>query len=312
MKVITDISAFKTNRPAIATIGFFDGFHLGHAFLIEQLKAKAKKYDLSPIVLTFDQHPRVVLDPNYQPKMLSSLEERLSLLEQAGVEHCVVLSFTKELAKLSSYDFMQQVLLEKLGVKALTIGYDHRFGSDRENGFEQYVKNGQALGMKVYQEPPFIYDQQIISSSLIRKEIEQGTVSLANLYLDKPYSFQGKVIHGDKLGRDLGYPTANLQIEAQKLIPAIGIYAVLVKYQEKTYQAMLSIGKRPSVKTTDGSIRVEVHLFDFKGEIYGEDLKVYFIAWMREELKFKNLDLLVEQLDKDKIKAQKLLKNISI
>lgn len=308
MKIITDISQLDIPQT-VATIGFFDGLHQGHQFLVSQTKKQAQEMGLKTLIITFDQHPRRVLHADFQPKLLNTLQERLALIEKTAVDYCVVLTFTKELAQLSSYSFMKEILVEQLNVKKLLIGYDHHFGNDKQNGFEQYSAYGTKLGISVVQAPPFIIDQTTLSSSVIRRLIEKGNMVLATQFLGYHYFLSGRVIHGNKIGRKLHFPTANLLVDEQKQIPSIGIYAVKVEYVGVLYKAMLSIGTRPTIDPTEQKITIEVHLFDFNQEIYGEQIKVMFVAWVRNELKFDNLHQLEEQLKKDKDNIQEILKN---
>lgn len=300
MQIIS--SPFPTSFPAcVATVGFFDGVHVGHRFLIEKLKSIAQEEHLPSVVITFDTHPRKVLHSDFQPKLLTTFEEKLEQLSTTGVDICVVLNFTKEMSELSAYEFLKNVLRDLFHVQTLLVGYDHHFGHNRAEGFEEYKKYGEELDIKVvraerYSTPELVH----ISSSTIRKALERGDIELANRLLTYPYSFLGKVKDGFKVGRTLGFPTANVEpIDNDKLLPAIGVYAVRVKYNETFYKGMLDIGYRPTFGDSH-QLFIEVHIIDFNKNIYQEILKIEFIQRLRDEIKFNNVEELIEQMKKDK------------
>lgn len=284
-----------------ATVGFFDGVHAGHRFLIEELKEIAKKQNLKTVVFTFANHPRKILDANFKLELLTTLPEKLTQLESTGIDTCVVLDFCPEMAKLSAYDFLKSILQEKYQVKTLLVGHDHRFGHNRTDGFPEYKQYGNSLGMDVIQTTRFsISDIPQISSSEIRLALERGDIPTANRILTYRYSFVGKVMNGFKIGRKIGFPTANLYSEyLEKLIPPFGVYAVRVYWNNNVYKGMMNIGTRP---TLDNGYHtsMEVHIINFDKDIYNENIKVEFIQKIRDEVKFNNLDELVEQLQKDK------------
>lgn len=286
--------------PCVATIGFFDGVHRGHQFLIRHLVESANTEGLESTIITFDQHPRKVLQSDYQPELLSTLDSKLLLLSKTKVDNAVVLHFDKEMAALSAHDFMQKVLCEKLHVKKLFIGYDHRFGHNREETFEDYVRYGKELGMEVVQNQAFVLNDIHVSSSVIRSFLKEGEVALANLALGYPYTIIGKVVNGYHEGRKLGFPTANLDISHfGQLIPAPGVYAVKVRMENSVVwrQGMMNIGTRP----TFGGKRVtlEAHIFHFDGDIYGQLLLVSFVKRIRGEQKFDHPNELAAQLKED-------------
>lgn len=288
--------------PCVATIGFFDGVHRGHQFLIRHLVEAANPEGLESTIITFDQHPRKVLQSDYQPELLSTLDSKLLLLSKTKVDNAVVLHFDKEMAALSAHDFMQKVLCEKLHVKKLFIGYDHRFGHNREETFEDYVRYGKELGMEIVQSQAFVLNDIHVSSSVIRSFLKEGEVALANLALGYPYTIIGKVVNGYHEGRKLGFPTANLDISHfGQLIPAPGVYAVKVRMENSVVwrQGMMNIGTRP----TFGGKRVtlEAHIFHFDGDIYGQLLLVSFVKRIRGEQKFDNPNELAAQLKEDEL-----------
>lgn len=288
--------------PCVATIGFFDGVHRGHQFLIRHLVEAANTEGLESTIITFDQHPRKVLQSDYQPELLSTLDSKLLLLSKTKVDNAVVLHFDKEMAALSAHDFMQKVLCEKLHVKKLFIGYDHRFGHNREETFEDYVRYGKELGMEIVQSQAFVLNDIHVSSSVIRSFLKEGEVALANLALGYPYTIIGMVVNGYHEGRKLGFPTANLDISHfGQLIPAPGVYAVKVRMENSVVwrQGMMNIGTRP----TFGGKRVtlEAHIFHFDGDIYGQLLLVSFVKRIRGEQKFDNPNELAAQLKEDEL-----------
>ena len=287
--------------PCVATVGFFDGVHAGHRFLINELKEIAETENLKSTVVTFAIHPHKVLDPDFTPELLSTLSEKLVLLESTGIDNCIVLDFSLEMAKLSAFDFIKTVLLEKYNVQSLLVGHDHRFGHNRADGFPEYKQYGQSLGMKVIQATRFsTSDTPHISSSEIRMALHRGDITTANRILTYRYSFVGRVMNGFKIGRKIGFPTANLYCENQeKMIPPFGVYAVKVYWNENSYKGMMNIGTRP---TLDNGYHtsLEVHIIDFDEDIYNQNIKVEFIQKIRDEKKFNGLDELIAQLQKDK------------
>lgn len=287
-------------EPCVATIGFFDGVHRGHQFLIQQLVNTARKDGLASTVITFDQHPRKVLQSDYQPEMLSTLESKLLLLSKTEIDNAIVLPFSKEMAKMSARDFMRQVLHDHLHVKKLFIGYDHRFGHNREETFDDYVRYGKEMGMEVIKNEAFQIDGVNISSSVIRSLLKEGEVELANQALGYPYTIIGKVVNGYHEGRKLGFPTANLDLSHfGQMIPESGVYAVKVRMENSMVwkHGMMNVGTRP---TFDGKrITLETHIFNFDGDIYDQLLLVSFVKRIRGEQKFDSPEELAAQLKED-------------
>jgi len=292
----------KNLPPCAATVGFFDGLHAGHRFLIEELKATAKIQNLKSVVITFSVHPRKVLNFDFKPEILTTLSEKLTQLASTGIDTCIVLDFTITMAKLSAYEFLKTILKEKFNVHTLLVGHDHRFGHNRTDGFPEYKKYGEALGMNVISCLKYNTDtDNHISSSEIRNALKKGDVEFANRLLTYEYSISGRVIEGFKVGRTIGFPTANIEInDPDKLIPALGVYAVTVKWNSLTYRGMLNIGHRPTLENGN-NISIEVHIIDFNKDIYNQTIEVYFIRKIRNEQKFKNIDELKDQLLKDKL-----------
>ena len=287
-------------KPLVATIGFFDGVHRGHQFLIKQVCDEAKASGMESAVITFDEHPRKVLHQDYQPRLLSTLEEKLILLSRTGIDNAVVLHFDREMAGLSAHDFMEKVLRDRLNVKKLIIGYDNRFGHNRAEGFDDYVRMGHEMGIEVIQSQAFSLNGVNVSSSYIRKLIEKGELELANMCLGYPYAIYGKVVSGYQEGRKLGFPTANLDLSGSgQLVPANGVYGVKVRLQDSMQyrRGMMNIGTRPTFNGKNLSI--EAYIFDFSGDIYGQTLVAAFIHRIRDEHKFDSAEELAEQMRND-------------
>ena len=311
MKFIT-LSDPLPYQACAATIGFFDGVHRGHRFLIRQLAEHARKQGLASVLITFRNHPREALHAAYQPQLLSTYAEKCALLATTDADCCVTLDFTPELAGLSARRFMTEILKERLAVKTLLIGYDHRFGHGRSEGFPEYVEIGRSLGLEVLRTKAFSMGEAFVSSSMVRLCLAEGEVRMAAHYLARPYSLGGKVVEGFHVGHDLGYPTANLQPDdARKLIPKDGVYAVWVRMtagngEERAIKGMLNIGFRPTLG--NGTNRtIEVHLLDFEGDLYGQHLILDFIGKLRDEKKFRNKGELARQLRADESGARELL-----
>ena len=298
MQIIDNIPDLPL-EPCVATIGFFDGVHLGHRFLIEQVKELAKDQELRSALITFPVHPRQVMKSDYRPELLTTPEEKIELLKAQGVDYCIMLDFTVELSQLSALSFMKDILQQRYNVSTLIIGYDHRFGHNRSKGFEDYVRYGQQIGMNVYRAQACMIDDLNISSSLVRTHLLEGKIDLSTRYLGYNYSIEGVVVGGYRVGRTIGFPTANLDLrESNKLIPSDGVYAVRVEVKGCLYAGMLNIGYRPTLD--NGSKKsIEVHILRFDEDIYDEKIRLYFVSRIRSEMKFSGLDELIAQLKRD-------------
>ncbi len=308
MKVYKGLDEFKKLDFAIVTSGTFDGVHFGHQKILQRLREITKKNGGESVLLTYWPHPRLVLFPDQELHLLSSIEEKADLLSQHHVDHLVIIPFTREFANLSSEAFIKNIIVDKIGTKKLVIGYDHKFGKNRSGSFEELKKDGPIFGFEVEEIPKQMVENKAVSSTKIRKALFEGHVELVNEYLGRPYSLKGMVIEGDKIGRTLDFPTANIEVKFKhKLIPAEGIYAVKVLIGKTSYKGMLNIGFRPTLGGTQK--RVEVNIFDFDQDIYGKEIAVEFFYGIRSEIKFKNLEALKSQLQNDKIKALQILKN---
>ena len=298
-------------QACVATIGFFDGVHRGHRFLIRQLTRYAVGHDLASLLVTFRTHPRQVMQAAYQHQLLTTYDEKCGQLATTGADYCLTLDFTTALAALSARRFMAEILKEKLSVKVLVIGYDHRFGHDRSEGFAEYVEYGRELGMEVVRADAFAMSEVNVSSSMVRACLAEGEVGIAARCLTRPYEITGRVVHGFHVGHELGFPTANIQVEdSQKLIPKNGVYAVWVKGkiggEEHVWGGMLNIGLRPTMENGENRT-IEVHLLDFAGDLYGCRLTLSFVRRLRDERKFRNKGELVHQLREDEAMVRMIL-----
>jgi len=293
---------------AVVTIGTFDGVHIGHQKIIARLKEVATQHGGETVLITLYPHPRMVLFPDDNDlQLLSTQDEKTDLLSKYGIDHLVVIPFSKEFARLTSLEFVRDILADKIGVKTLVIGYDHHFGRNREGSIEQLRELAPQFHFEVEEIPAQDIDHVNVSSTKIREALLNGEVETAKQYLGHAYSLQGTVVEGNKLGRTIGYPTANIEIgDKHKLIPADGVYAVHVLAGNERFGGMLNIGYRPTV---DGEKRTtEVNIFDFERDLYGQQLKIEFEARLRNEQKFNGLDALKEQLAQDKVNALAALK----
>ena len=307
MQVHYDVNSLPVFQHAVVTIGTFDGVHLGHRQIIHQLKEEALQIKGETIIITFHPHPRKIVREGQSPvPILSTLIEKIALLEAEGVDHLVIVPFDEPFAAQSADDYVQHFLVEKFHPHTVIIGYDHRFGKGRSGDYHLLEEYGKQFGFVVKEIPEHILDEVTISSTRIREALLQNDVATANHFLGYPYFFEGFVVKGNQLGRTIGFATANLQIpDAEKLIPGNGVYVVTISIQHETFSGMMNIGVRPTV---DGTQRViEVNLFDFDRDIYGQIIKITVRQYLRGEVKFNGLDALKEQLTKDKQAAIKLL-----
>lgn len=286
--------------PCVATIGMFDGVHRGHCYLLKRIIEIARGQGVESTVITFDRHPRQVLNSDFQPSLLSTFDEKLLLLSKTGVDNCIILPFDEHMASLPAHDFMQQVLLRQLNVHTLLMGYDNRFGHDRTEVFDDYVRYGREIGINVQRGQAFVLNGVNVSSSVIRSFLLEGEIELAEMCLGYPYTLAGHVVKGEHVGSGMGFPTANLQVDdSRKLIPAPGVYAVKVRLEGSLVfrHAMMNIGTRP---TFDGRKQtIETHIFRLGEDLYGQWMAVSLLHRLRAEKKFGSKEELVQQLQKD-------------
>jgi riboflavin kinase/FMN adenylyltransferase len=294
----------------VATVGFFDGVHIGHRYLIEQVKKKALELTISSAVITFPVHPRKVLQKDYQPALLCGYDEKLDQLETTGIDTIISIPFTIGLSQLTAKEFITGVLKDQIGVRTLLVGHDHRFGHNREDGFPEYRKYGEEIGMEVIQAKELRIDGQEVSSSQVRRLLKAGDILKANELLSYNYTLSGKIVEGYQVGRTIGFPTANIRAwERFKVIPRLGVYAVLVHLRGMVYEGMLYIGTRPTLHH-DNEISVEVNIFGLDEDLYNQSITVEFIDFIRGDIKFENIDRLVQQIRADKIAVKNRLSEV--
>ena len=307
MEVIRDIASFPQLSYPVVTSGTFDGVHIGHQKILRRVIERAKEKNGQSVVITYWPHPRLVLFPeDNKLKLLSTIEERIEQLRSFGIDYLLIIPFTKEFSRTSSRTFISDILVKALNTKLLVIGYDHRFGKNREGSFENLKARSQQYGFEVEEIPRQDIDDVGVSSTKIRKALESGDIETANAYLGRKYSISSTVVEGDKIGRTIGFPTANLAMpEAPKLIPANGVYAVRAYVDGKEHPAMMNIGLRPTV--AGKALTLEVHILNFNQDIYGKSIKVEFVEHLRNERMFNGLSELKEQLAKDEAETRKVL-----
>ncbi|GAB4132021.1 MAG: bifunctional riboflavin kinase/FAD synthetase [Raineya sp.] len=308
MQIITSLREFPDLAYSVVSSGTFDGVHRGHKKILSRLVEVARQNAGQSVVITFSPHPRIFFGEKVH--LLTSLDEKIQLLSQTGIDYLLILPFNQGLANLEAEDFVQKIYIEALQTKKLVIGYDHHFGKNRRGNFEFLQQHIQNYPFEIEEIAAQDIDDVTISSTKIRNALHRGDVKTANLYLGYAYRFSGKVVRGDQIGRTIGYPTANLQLlDPYKLIPAEGIYAVKVRLGQETFGAMLYIGNRPSLQNNEK--RIEVNIFEFDRDIYNEILEVEFLDFIRKDAKLQGLEALKMRLEQDKIESLKILANLN-
>ncbi|MCJ8166428.1 bifunctional riboflavin kinase/FAD synthetase [Pontibacter sp. E15-1] len=307
MEVIRDISDFPQLSHAVVTSGTFDGVHIGHQKILKRVRERARQSNGQSVVITYWPHPRLVIFPDDNDlKLLSTIEERIEQLRSYGIDYLLIIPFTKEFSRTSSRSFITDVLVRTINTKVLVIGYDHRFGKNREGSFENLKARSAQYGFEVEEIPRQDVDDVAVSSTKIRKALEEGDIETANRYLGRNYPLTSVVVEGDRLGRTIGFPTANLALPANhKQVPGQGVYAVWVRHAQEKHPGMMNIGMRPTVEGT--TLTLEVHILGFDRDIYGQTLTVEFVALLRHEQKFDGLEELKAQLALDKEQTKQLL-----
>ena len=311
MEVHHGYTGISFNSPVI-TMGVFDGVHLGHRMLLERVTAEAQKSGSDSVAVTFDPHPRIVLtgDPSHL-RFLTDIEERVYLLRQTGIGHLVVIPFTMELSRMTAREFVDQVLCRHLGVRHLIAGFNHHFGRRHEGDSSTITECSSRMDFRVTREEALMIDGEVVSSSSIRKLLEGGDVKRASAMLGYDYFLNGRVVSGKRIGRDLGFPTANIApLFAYKLIPQSGVYAVeaMVEGGPEWHPAMLNIGLRPTIGENDGKSTIEAHIIDFTADLYGKSVTIRFCERLRDEMKFGSVDALAAQLARDRERTIALLR----
>ena len=303
MKIYQGLTDFHPPKNPVVTSGTFDGLHLGHQKILNRLQELAKSKGGETVILTYWPHPRLVLQPNNKSlRLLSTFSEKISQLMEMGIDHLIILPFTEEFSQMSSEEFIGKILVDKIQTKTLVIGYDHKFGKNREGSFEYLQSHSHLYGFELEEISRQDVDELGVSSTKIRIALSEGDIHTASKYLGRSYSLSGLVVQGQQIGRSIGFPTANIQVEDQyKLLPRDGAYAVNVEVNGHRYKAMLNIGDRPTVYGDKKTI--EAHLIDYQGDLYGLELTIFFEAFLRAEKRFASLEALKNQLMLDREQA---------
>jgi riboflavin kinase / FMN adenylyltransferase len=310
MQVHYDIDQLPVFRNAVITIGTFDGVHKGHQKIISTMQHVAHGIDGETVVITFHPHPRKVIKPGISLELINTIDEKIALLDEKGIDHLVIVPFTHDFASLTAKTYIESFLVEKFHPHTIIIGYDHHFGNNREGNFSLLEARKNDFGYELIEIPKQVLNEISVSSTRIREALKSGDVKSANELLGYAFTFSGKVIHGDKLGRELGYPTANLEYyDADKIRLGEGVYAATVKWNNTEKTGMLSIGTRPTFNGNEE--RVEINIFDFSDEIYGEELKVTPVKFLRPQEKYNSSEELIAQLEKDRSESLGVLSRTS-
>jgi len=298
MKTIHGLENFPAHESSIVTIGTFDGVHLGHQQILKQLTETSRKSKLKSVLLTFFPHPRMVLQPDISMRLIQTIQEREKALENTGLDYLVIHPFSLEFSRLSADDYVKQVLVEQLNVRKVVVGYDHRFGRNRIASLEDMYHYADIYDFEVIEIDAEKIDSTAVSSTKIRKAIDDGNIELANTYLGHYFTIEGIVVHGEKRGRELSYPTANIDLQNQhKIVPKQGVYLIKSKLKGRIVYGMMNIGTKPTFNTTIPSI--EVHFLDWNSDLYGQAIQVELLKWIREERKFKTSKELQTQIQTD-------------
>jgi riboflavin kinase/FMN adenylyltransferase len=307
MKIYHNIDLFQPVPNPVVTVGTFDGVHLGHQQIFASMKEEALRCGGETVVVTFYPHPRLVIHPDSKNlKFINTQERKYEIISKNDIDHLVIIPFTREFSNLSAGEFVKRYLVEKIRMHKLIVGYDHHFGKDRLGGYNELKGQGKIYGFELKEVPAMMIDGVPVSSTKIRNALIGGDIRLANSLLGYHYSISGKVVYGNRIGRTIGFPTANIeQDDEYKLISAVGVYACKVDYHGRIYKGMGNIGYRPTIDV--GDLTIEVNIFDFDEEIYGEHIIIYFIERIRDEKKFENLSALRDQLTIDRAKALEIL-----
>lgn len=306
MEVLYNIDKFKAQNPVV-TVGTFDGVHVGHKKLLKNLVDSAKAINGSSVVFTFLEHPRKILFPESKPELIHTVEEKIIVLEQLGIDCVIFFNFSKEFANMTADEFTEKILVEKLKIKKLIVGFNHQFGKSRLGNFERLQILSEKFDFQLQKVDAELDNEIAISSSKIRNSLHEGDVLTANKYLGYNYFIKGKVVEGNKLGRKIGFPTANVLYTEEKLLPKIGVYAVIIEIDNKRLSGMANIGFRPTFEFEKPAKTIEVNIFNFKSNIYNNKIIIHFIERIRDEIKFDKIENLQNQLYLDKKSALEIL-----
>lgn len=309
MKLFKSIDDFTSDRKTVLTLGTFDGVHIGHKKIVDRLIQSAADETCESVILTFFPHPRMVLQESSEIVLLNTIDERAELLKKSGLDSLIIHPFDKAFSRLTAEEFIRDILIEKLNIHKIIIGYDHRFGRNRTANIDDLIEFGREYDFEVEQISAQELNDVSVSSTKIRKAISEGDISLANAYLGYPYLLTGKIVHGRKLGRTIGYPTANIHIvEEYKLVPKDGVYVISAILNGNKVDGMMSIGNNPTIENAKHSI--EVNFFDFDADLYDQTIQISILHRIRDEAKFDSVDILKEQIADDKVKSLAFLKTI--
>lgn len=307
LKVYYSLDDVPLIKNPVLTLGTFDGVHSGHQQIIDFLNKSAERINGETVLFTFHPHPRIVLHPDdHNLELIQDIDRRIERLEEAGIDHLILFPFSKEFSRMSATEFVRDILVNKLNVKLMTIGYNHHFGRNREGNIKLLNELGPIYDFEVQEIPAFRYDEISVSSTKTRKAIKSGDIKTANHYLGRPFRFKGKVVKGNQIGREIGFPTANLSDLAEtQIIPESGVFAVKCKVSGIVYDGMMNIGIRPTINSKSEK-RIEINIFEFDQDIYGEEMEVYLIDKVRDENTFNGIEELREQLMKDEISCKNI------
>ncbi len=308
MKIHRGVEELPEFKNAVLTIGTYDGVHLGHKFILNRIQHLAEEIGGESILLTFLPHPRLVLYPHNPLFLISTLEEKLELLAKIGIDHVVIMPFTKQFASIDAEEYISKILVENFHPSYIVVGYDHRYGRDRRGDMQLLQQYAEHYHYKVEEIPAQTIDDISVSSTKVRQAVMQGNINEANTLLAHPYTIKGNVVHGDKLGRTIGFPTANIAVSKHKLIPALGVYACIVEVAGGMYMGALSISYRPTV-TESRDLRIEVYILDFEGDIYGEEVNLILYDQIREDKKFGSLELMISAIHEDVAQVRYIMTN---
>jgi len=307
LKVYYNFENYHVQKPVV-TVGVFDGVHKGHIAILDRVKHSAQEVQGDTVIVTFWPHPRLVLNQDVSIKLINTIDEKLQLFEKFGVQHIVIIPFTEEFSKISSQQFIEDILVNKLKVNHLIIGFNHHFGKAREGNFELMNEYSKQFGFTLEKLDAQMVENEKVSSTLIRTSLNNGDIITANKYLGYDYMITGKVVEGKKIGRTIGFPTANILVNQDyKLVPKTGVYAVEVEVSGKRYPGMLNVGYNPTIDPARTKLNIEAHLLNFSGDLYEMDITLLFKQRIRDEIKFEGLDQLKKQLNSDKAEVLKIL-----
>lgn len=310
MRIFDDVSNISKDENTVLTLGTFDGIHLGHKKIINKLKKRASTINGRSLLITFNPHPRKVVNSGNGIKLITTNKEKIKLLDEQGIENLLLINFTKEFSQLTSEEFIKKYLLDKIGLREIVIGYDHHFGKGRSGDVNTLRKLGIEYGFDVTMVDALKVENENVNSTAVRKALQEGNIKRVNQFLGRKYSFSGVVVEGDKRGRTLGFPTANIEIDDQdKLLPSFGIYAVNIFVDNEKYNGLMSIGIRPTFYS-EGTMVIEVYIYDFSKDIYGSEVTVEVVDWIRGEEKFTSADDLIDQMHRDKEKGIEIFKKV--